>query len=304
MTQDPKSGPVPSLPQLDGVGITPQPEPDPAPRSEILGEEDEAASSREAPPLDLPIVITHENSPPIPDRDVARLFVRAYTLIAGALMISALVAALAPMAAADPERMADRQLGVNLLFLFEIACVAVFTRYVPRLPRKAIAALLVFFAVINGISFTVFLRWITPAALACGFLLIGLSFATTALLAHVIDLDLTSFWGVMLTFGTGIVLIAVLTYGLKLDGDWGGAGFAGFMLFAGLSCFFMEDIADLECEFDDDRSRWKAALCAALILYLNFVNLYLVTMRILYLGAAQLEEDTPEAMARRRLRSW
>jgi FtsH-binding integral membrane protein len=256
-------------PTLDGVGITPQPE------------LDESSTPPE-------LQVAFEPPSDKPDNDVQRLFVRAYALVSAALLLSAAVASLVPVR--KEEDLLSNQVTLQFLFFFEIACVAVLSRYVPKLPRVLATVVLFVCAAVNGASFTAFFGFIPPSAVAYGFLLSGVSFAATAAIARWRQIDLSLPRGIFTLFGVGFGLITVATSVLRLDVDYWGTACTAFMIFAALASYYCDDISDLDLEFDDDLSGWKSAVCGALILYLNFVNIYLLAVRFINLAFASSEK--------------
>lgn len=257
-----------NFPMLDGVGITPEPERDPLPPAPIV----EAFVPEPAIRTEIPYL------PTIDDRDVQLLFVRSYALVAAALLISAIVASLVSIPSG--ENGFELPLGFQLLILLEVGFVAVLVRYVTTFPRALAAFLLFFWAGVNGVSFSFFFHWISPVAIAYGFLMSSAAFAITAGVAYKRVIDLGSNKGIYLLFGVGFALIASLTLSLRLSFEYWQTAVTGFGIFACLAWFFMADIRDLDLEFEDDLSGWKSAVCGALLLYLNFVNLYLLATRL------------------------
>ena len=246
---------------LEGVGITPQPEPS----IEL------ALDHRTA--IDTPA-----DSGATIDSNVQLLFTRAYSLIAAALLVSSGVASQIPIG--EEDGLLSHQLALQFFFVLEVVCVAVLPRYVPKLSRNIAAFLLFAFAAINGVSFTVFLIWIPAPALAFAFLMCALSFGATAAIAKWKKIDLSSPLGILLLFVSGLVLISVISYALGLHADYFGTAFTAFVLFAALASYYCDDIRELDLQFEDDPSEWKSAVCGALILYLNFINLYLLVTRL------------------------
>ena len=243
---------------LDGVGITPQPE---------------SSLSDDPSPHNTQISLEPTDS------NVQRLFVRAYALVSAALLLSAAVATQVP--APREEDLLTNQVTLQFLFFFEIACVAVLSRYVPKFPGVWAAIVLFVCAGVNGATFTAFFAWIPASAIAYGFLLSALSFAATAGIARWRQIDLSKPRGIFTLYGVGLSLIATSTSVLRLDADYWGTACTAFVVFAALASYYCEDISDLDLEFDDDLSGWKSAVCGALILYLNFINLYLLAMRFI-----------------------
>jgi FtsH-binding integral membrane protein len=254
-------------PVLDGVGITPQPE---------LSDFEPAPPLPQAP-LDSPT-----------EGNVQRLFVRAYALVSAALLLSAAIATQVP--ATREEDLLSNQVTLQFLFFFEIACVAVLSRYVPKLPGVWAAIVLFVCAAVNGASFTAFFAWIPATAVAYGFLLSGLSFGATAAIARWRHIDLSAPRGIFTLFSVGLGLIATTTFGLRLDVDYWGTSITAFVIFAALASYYCDDISDLDLEFDDDLSGWKSAVCGALLLYLNFINLYLLAVRLITFSFSNSEK--------------
>ncbi len=251
-------------PTLEGVGIAPQPELDP-PAPDV------------AAPDPLPEDGSSIDSSSL-DPGVQRLFVRAYSLVSAALLTSAAVASQVTINQGDD--FLSHQATLQLVFFFEIVCVALLARYAPKLPATLAAVLLFVCAAVNGASFTVFLLWIPAPALAYGFFVCALAFTATAAIASWRRIDLSAPRGILLLFGVGIAVIAIVTAALQLDADYWGTSYTGFVIFAALASYYCDDIRDLDLEFDDDLPGWKSAICGALILYLNFINVYLLTLRL------------------------
>jgi uncharacterized protein len=249
---------------LQGIGLTPKPE------SELT----------ELPRID-PVTP--------PPSGVQQLFTRAYALVSAALLLSAFVSTQVP--APEPDEMLAHHATLQFLFVFEILCVALLSRYVARLPRNFAAATLFVVAAINGASFAVFLVWVPAAALAYGFLMCGVAFAMTAAIAVKRQIDLSSSRGILLLFATGLSLVIVVTTVLRLGIHFWGTALTGFILFAILASYFCDEIASLDEQFDDDPSGWKSAICGALVLYLNFINLYLILSRFIVWALSLPRED-------------
>jgi uncharacterized protein len=208
--------------------------------------------------------------------------------VSAALLLSAAVAVQVP--ASRDEDLISNQVTLQFLFFFEIACVAVLSRYVPKLPGVWAAIVLFVCAAVNGASFTAFFAWIPASAVAYGFLLSGLSFAATAAIARWRQIDLSATRGIFTLFGVGFGLIVTMTSALRLDVDYWGTACTAFMIFAALASYYCDDISDLDLEFDDDLSGWKSAVCGALLLYLNFINLYLLVVRLVTFSFSNSEK--------------
>lgn len=206
--------------------------------------------------------------------------VRAYALMFGGLLISALVAYLATSLLAETSP-AEFRWKFDLLFAFQVIAAGAFSRYVPRLSLAMAAVVFVVYAAFNGVSFCILLLFVPPDALAYAFVASALTFGIAAAYGHYTDRDLSSARGiiVMLVFGMGVVIV------LNALTDGGTAylasSYLGVIAFACLASSHAQNIAGMHGEFDDDASGWKAAVCGALLIYVDLVNIYILILRSL-----------------------
>ncbi len=84
----------------------------------------------------------------------------------------------------------------------------------------------------------------------------------------------------------GVLLMLVLNIAFGNADPFYATAFLGIVIFAGLTSYHVQHIRDLDWAFeDDDSANHKAAVVGALLIYLDFVNLYLLFVRLF--GAMQ-----------------
>lgn len=252
------SGPL----QLDGCGILPKAEPQ---RTAAVAENQAAPSFS-----------------PVPDISEAKqrlVVVRAYALMVVGLLLSAFTANWAAERFAEGGDGLANRAGFEALFLFQLVAVPFLASFVPKLSTISAAGTFFGFAAFNGVSFCFFMMFIPPNALAQGFLLTAVTFAVMAAYGHVTKRELGSVRSMVYMVLVGIGVLAAVNLGLGSSAAYWATSFLGIVAFAILTSMHAVDLSNMVLEFEEDASGWKAAFCGALLLYLDFVNLYLLMMR-------------------------
>jgi uncharacterized protein len=220
------------------------------------------------------------------------LLVRVYAFMFAGLMLSALVAFWAAAHTEIGAYTLQHPEGFQIIFFSEIIAVGFISRYAGNLSIPAAWTLFAAYAVLNGVSFSVFFLYFPSSAVMYGFLLTGVMFGAMALYGHLSGCDLGSGWNVLLMGGFGFVLQIVVNASLGHSDAYYATATLGIMLFCGLASYHAQNIRNFEWEFDDDdAAQDKAAVVGALLLYLNFVNLYMMIMRAVAVLENEREDE-------------
>jgi uncharacterized protein len=215
------------------------------------------------------------------ETELRRHLVRVYALMGVGLLISAVISFWLSRIASVTEYVPQNPLGFQILFIFEMAVVAFVSEAVDKLSLGATAALFFGYAVLNGFSFAVFFAWIPPASIASGFLITAATFGTMALYGHQTGRDLGALRSFFIMVGSGVALLVAVNLVLRSSMAYWATAYMGVMVFGGLTFYHSQALRDLEWEFeDDDADHCKAMYASALTLYLDFVNLYALIMRL------------------------
>lgn len=215
------------------------------------------------------------------ETELRRHLVKVYALMAVGLLISAVVAYWLARQASVTEYVQTHPLGFQILFIFEMIVVAFVSKSIDKLSLATTAAIFFGYALLNGVTFAVFFIWLPPASVASGFALTAVTFALTALYGHQTGQDLGALRSFFIMVGIGVALLVAVNLVLQNSVAYWATAYMGVMAFGGLSTYHSQDLRDLEWEFeDDDADRCKAMYASALTLYLDFVNLYALIMRL------------------------
>ena len=138
----------------------------------------------------------------------------------------------------------------------------------------------VLYAGVNGIVFAAILYGFTQQSVAMAFAGATGVFGGMALWGYTTKRDLTGMGPVLFGALIGLVVASVVymftggaTFNLII-------GFAGVIIFAGLTAWDIQKIQQWGKEATDEEGARKIAIFGALSLYLDFVNLFLMLLRI------------------------
>jgi hypothetical protein len=153
-----------------------------------------------------------------------------------------------------------------------------------RFSAQTLTLLFVLYAAITGISLSFILLVYTTSSVVGCFASASLMFGVMAVMGYTTDKDLTSF-GRILSMGLIGIVIASLINMFMHSGTMGYLiSIIGVAVFTGLTAYDTQKLkrigAGLEFEGTSKNDTTKLALMGALSLYLDFLNLFLMLLRL------------------------
>ncbi len=157
-----------------------------------------------------------------------------------------------------------------------------------RLSATAMAALFILYAAITGISLSFILLVFTSGSVASCFVAAATMFGIMAVMGYTTDKDLTSFGRIMMMGLIGIVVASLINFFTKSSQlDWI-ISLVGVAVFTGLTAYDVQKIKriGMGLEVSEEggtavaEGARKASVYGALTLYLDFINLFLMILRL------------------------
>jgi FtsH-binding integral membrane protein len=156
-----------------------------------------------------------------------------------------------------------------------------------RLSATAMAALFVVYAAVMGVSLSFILQAFTAGSVVSCFAAAAVMFGVMAVMGYTTDKDLTSFGRIMMMGLIGIVVASIINWWVgSAQMDWI-ISIVGVAVFTGLTAYDVQKIKHigmgLEVTEEGPRvseSARKASVYGALTLYLDFINLFLMILRL------------------------
>lgn len=167
------------------------------------------------------------------------------------------------------------------LVIGEFALVMAIYGAIGRLSATAAALLFVLYSIVNGATLSVIFLAYTMTSIASVFFITAGTFAVMAFIGYTTKTDLTSF-GKMLMMGLiGIILATVVNIFIGSSMLNMIVSYVGVVVFVGLTAYDSQKIKNLLYQVDNmSEEAQKLALLGSLTLYLDFINLFLMLLRI------------------------
>ena len=206
---------------------------------------------------------------------------RVYGWMAAALAVTGFVA----FAVARSEQMQRIIFGNPVIFygliIGELILVVTLVRRVHRMSASAATGSFVAYSVLNGLTMSAIFLAYTQGTIARAFFVTAGVFAVMTIYGFATKTDLTR-WGNMLGMALlGFVIASVVNIFLRSEAFYWIITYAGVVIFVGLIAYDSQRIKEIALAgIDVEEGERKVAIMGALRLYLDFVNLFLLLLRI------------------------
>jgi FtsH-binding integral membrane protein len=229
----------------------------------------------------------YENVMQVNDADASRKFlanVFAWMFVAlGISAICAYIFANDPSLSAmlrDPETGRGTGLGTIVMFA-PLAFILLISFGFNRLSYGILALLFVAYAVVMGISLSYILFIYTSGSVLSVFITSSLLFGVMAVAGYTTHQDLTKFGSLMIMLLVGIIIASLVNMFIHSSGLDKLISYVGVAVFVGLTAYDVQKLKNIGAGLEyGDASAKKMALMGGLTLYLDFVNLFIMLLRV------------------------
>jgi FtsH-binding integral membrane protein len=229
----------------------------------------------------------YKNVIQLDDADASRKFIASVFLwMFAALGVSAICAYLFAANPALRDSLVDpntRQLsGFAYLVMFSpLAFVMLISFGLNRISYPILALLFVAYAAVTGISFSFILTEFTGSSVLGVFLTTSVVFGAMAIAGYTTKQDLTKFGSILIMFLIGIVVASLVNMFLHSSGMDMLISYIGVAVFVGLTAYDVQRLKNIGAGLVyGEASASKMALMGGLTLYLDFINLFLMLLRV------------------------
>ena len=168
------------------------------------------------------------------------------------------------------------------LIIAELVMVFTFAALARRMSAVGAAALFYIYAILNGLTLSVVFLIYTKGSIASTFFVTAGTFGAMSAYGYVTKRDLTSVGNFMMMGLFGLIIASIVNLFLRSEMIYWLTTYAGILIFVGLTAYDTQKIKELNvignAGTDEDH---KEAIHGALILYLDFINLFLYLLRLL-----------------------
>jgi hypothetical protein len=170
------------------------------------------------------------------------------------------------------------------LLLGELALVVVLSAAINRLSPTAAVALFLLYAVLNGATLSVIFLVYTLTDITLAFASTATLFTAMSLIGYFVRMDLSRLGSFLMMGLVGLVIATFLNLFLANSSLMWVTTYAGIALFIGLTVYDTQRIKRTvmtALAAGDERVVSRLGLLGALTLYLDFINLFLLILRLL-----------------------
>jgi FtsH-binding integral membrane protein len=196
----------------------------------------------------------------------------------GGLLLTAAAAAWVVLSPAMQNLLFGNPALMFGLIIGELVLVGVLSFRITKMSPAAAASIFLVYSLLNGLTLSVVAFYYTGASIFQAFVVAGGMFGAMSIYGLVTKRDLTG-WGSFFFMGLiGIVLASVVNIFMKSDGLSFVISVVGVFVFVGLTAYDTQKLKTY-AQVEGPMST-NFAVIGALALYLDFVNLFLMLLRL------------------------
>jgi FtsH-binding integral membrane protein len=203
--------------------------------------------------------------------------IRVYNYMAGGVALTGLVAYFTNL------QFGQALYGSPLMYVLIFAPLALvfFLSYrIEHLTASTARALFFVYAALLGASLSVIFAVYTGSSITRVFFISAAAFGGLSLWGYTTQRDLTGMGSFLMMGLIGIIIASLVNIFLRSSGlDWI-ISVIGVVVFAGLTAWDTQKIKEIYSPYDDGTVAGRKAVMGALSLYLDFINLFLMLLRL------------------------
>lgn len=218
----------------------------------------------------------------VADRSVSTTLMRnVYYWMAGALTITGLTALLVANNPAVLAFIFSSPALVWGLVIAELMMVIALSAALNKISFSTATVMFIIYSILNGITLSSLFVVYTKGSLASTFFITAGMFGSLAIYGSATKRDLSGIGRFLFMALIGLIIAAIVNIFMHSSMLYWITTFAGVFIFAGLTAWDAQKIQQMFGEaVDVNESTQKLALMGSLMLYLDFVNLFLYLLRI------------------------
>lgn len=214
------------------------------------------------------------------DNRYSNFIAQVYSWMCAALAVTAVTAWYVASTSTLINRIIEQPWLLLLIFIGQLGLVFVLSSMLEKMSFVSAIVLFLIYAVSLGITMSLILRMYTLASIGSTFLVTSGMFGGMALYGYMTKTDLTKAQNISIMILWGMILAMLIN--LYFQSIWFDylISFIGVIIFALLTAADTQKLKSFGQRFlGDEQQKEKAAILGALMLYLDFINLFLFLLR-------------------------
>ncbi|MBN1633377.1 MAG: Bax inhibitor-1/YccA family protein [Ignavibacteria bacterium] len=167
------------------------------------------------------------------------------------------------------------------LLILQLIVVFALSFAITKIPAMVAIGAFLFYSFLTGITFSVLFLIFTGESIALTFFICAGMFASVSVYGYITKRDLSGLGTFMYMGLIGLILATVVNIFLQNSVIYWITTYAGVIIFTGLTAWDTQKIKNLSSQVDYGTEQGKKmAIMGALTLYLDFINLFLMLLRL------------------------
>ncbi|XTZ37155.1 Bax inhibitor-1/YccA family protein [Salmonella enterica] len=168
------------------------------------------------------------------------------------------------------------------LIIAQLAVVFVLSGLIHKLSPGVATTLFMLYSALTGLTVSSILLIYTAQSIAATFVVTAGMFGAMSLYGYTTKRDLSGFGNMLFMGLIGIILASLVNFWLKSEALMWVVTYIGVVVFVGLTAYDTQKLKNIGQEMDisDSAQLRKYSILGALTLYLDFINLFLMLLRI------------------------
>jgi len=168
------------------------------------------------------------------------------------------------------------------LIIVQFAVVLGMTFLMKKINSFVAVGLFFIYSLLTGVTFSTLFLVYTESSIFLTFFTCAAMFAGTSVFGYITKIDLSRFGGFLMMGLIGIIIASVVNIFIGSSAIYWLTSYAGVLVFVGLTAWDTQKIKNMGMFMDSSSEDGrKASIFGALMLYLDFVNLFLFLLRIM-----------------------
>lgn len=207
---------------------------------------------------------------------------KVYGWMALGLFVTAFTAYMVSSSTSLMQLIYGNRLVFYAILAVELILVIYISRALPRLSSQTAGVLFLIYALANGLTFSVIFLTYDIGSIGSVFAVTAGMFATISLYGYTTKKDLTSIGSYILMALVGLIIASVVNLFFANDRVALVLSYIGVIIFTALTAYDTQKIKEMSVTAEASSGAGeKVAIMGALMLYLDFINLFLDLLRIM-----------------------
>ena len=209
---------------------------------------------------------------------------RVYGWMSGGLAITGIIAYLIGTAPGMAEKLMANPVLFYGAIIAEFALVIAISAGINKMSSAVASGCYVLYAALTGATLSIIFVVYSLESIATTFFVTSLTFGVMSVYGYVTKRDLTSIGNLCFMALIGLIIASIVNFFIGSSALYWGITYVGILIFVGLTAYDTQKIKEMSMALGNELSASetgkKHAILGALALYLDFVNLFLLLLRI------------------------